>query len=253
VLVVRPQGARVGYELTTAAGDRLGTGDLHPPGQQSTELDAVVADLLAARGSDAAEALATRAVRYVALPTGPGSAALATALDVQAGLSRRASGQTLLWRVVAPTSRLTLLPPATAAAALRGDRGPTRDLLRTSPPVPLRADREAVDTTVRSGAPGRLLVLADAAADGWHASLDGTPLPRRTAWGWAQAFVLPRTGGRLVISYDQAPRHRALVAELVALGVVLVLAGPGARRRRGLEVVDDLDPEPTRELQGARS
>jgi GT2 family glycosyltransferase len=253
VLVVRLQGAQVGYELTTAAADRLGTGDLHPPGQQTTELDAVVADLLAARGSDAAEALATRAVRYVALPTGPGSAALAAALDVQAGLSRRASGQTLLWRVVAPTSRLTLLPAATAAAALRGDRGPTRDLLRTSPPVPLRADREAVDTTVRSGAPGRLLVLADAAADGWHASLDGTPLPRRTAWGWAQAFVLPRTGGRLVISYDQSPRHRALAAELLALGVVLVLAGPGARRRRGLEVVDDLDPEPTRELQGARS
>jgi hypothetical protein len=84
-----------------------------------------------------------------------------------------------------------------------------------------------------------LLVLADAASRGWRATVNGVPLEKKTAWGWAQAFVVPRAGGRLQISYDQAPRHRWLVAEALGFAVVLVLAAPAARRRRGLEVVDD--------------
>ncbi|MCU1591804.1 MAG: family 2 glycosyl transferase, partial [Frankiales bacterium] len=239
VLIVRPHGSGVDYELATSGGDRLGSADTPPTPAQARALDAVVADVLAARGSDAAEALSTRAVRYVALPAVPGSKRLADALDVQAGLSRRASGRTLLWRVVAPTSRLSVLRPAPAAAALRGDRGPTRELLRVAPPLLLPSGREAASTTVPSGAAGRLLVLADAASRGWRATLDGSPLEKRTAWGWAQGFVLPRAGGQLVISYNQSPRHRALVAQGLALAVVLVLAAPAARRRRGLEVVDE--------------
>jgi GT2 family glycosyltransferase len=239
VLVVHPRGADVAYELTTSYGDRLGSADTPPTLAQSHDLDAVVADLLAARGSDAAEALATRAVRYVALPAVAGSSRLAAALDVQAGLSRRASGRTLLWRVVAPTARLTVLRPAMAAAALRGDRGPSSELLRVAPPALLAAGREAATTSVPTGPANRLLVVADATAPGWRASVNGVALPRRTAWGWAQAFVLPRTGGRLVLTYDQSRRHHALTAQALAVAVVLVLAGPGGRRRRGLEVVDE--------------
>ena len=250
VLVVRPDRGVVRYELTAAGGDRLGTADTPPAPAQTAALDGVVADLLSPRGSDAAEALATRAVRYVALPVGPGSAAVAAALDVQAGLSRRASGRVLLWRVVAPTARITVLRPAAAAAALRAERGYTRDLLRVLPPLPVSSHREGARTTLSSGSAGRLLVLAEATSPHWRATLDGHPLPRRTAWGWAQGFALPRTGGQLVLTYDQGPRHRALAAQALALAVVLVLAAPGARRRRGLEVVDD-EPEPTRELQGA--
>jgi GT2 family glycosyltransferase len=239
VLVVKPEGGEVGYELTAAGGDLLGSADTPPAASQSHALDAIVADLLAARGSDAAEALATRAVRYVALPAGRDSKRYAAALDVQAGLSRRASGRTMLWRVVAPTARLTLLRPGMAGAALRGDRGPSRELLRVAPPATLPARREAATATVPSGPPGRLLVLADATSAGWHATVAGVPLEKKTAWGWAQAFVVPRAGGQLRISYDQAPRHRWLVAEALAFAVVLVLAAPAARSRRGLEVVDD--------------
>jgi hypothetical protein len=126
-----------------------------------------------------------------------------------------------------------------AAAALRGDRGPSRELLRVAPPATLPARRESAQTVIPRGAPGRLLVLADAASRGWRATLDGVPLERRTAWGWAQGFVVPTTGGHLVVSYDQAPRHRVLAAQLLALLVVLVLAAPAARRRHGLEVVDE--------------
>jgi hypothetical protein len=241
-LVVTPRGDGVGYELTASGTDVLGTGDVPLSASQSVALDGIVADLLAARGSDAAEALATRAVRYVALPAGPSATRYAPALDAQPGLSRRASGRTLLWRVVAPTARLSLLRPGMAAVALRGDRGPTRELLRVAPPATLPARRESARTQVAAGPPGRLLVLADAASRGWRASIDGVPLDRRTAWGWAQAFAVPAAGGRLVVSYDQSPRHRALVAQLVALAVVLVLAAPAARRRHGLEVVDEEAP-----------
>jgi hypothetical protein len=239
VLVVRPHGDEVGYELTASGGDQLGRADTPSAASQSRELDDIVADLLAARGSDAAEALATRAVRYVALPAGRDSPRYAAALDVQAGLSRRASGQTMLWRVVAPTARLTLLRPGMAAAALRGDRGPSRELLRVAPPATLPARRAGAADTLPAGPSGRLLVLADAASRGWRATVNGVPLEKKTAWGWAQAFVVPRAGGRLQISYDQAPRHRWLVAEALGFAVVLVLAAPAARRRRGLEVVDD--------------
>ncbi|GAC1442110.1 MAG: glycosyltransferase [Mycobacteriales bacterium] len=251
VLVVRPRGNGVAYELATAAGVRFGAADTSPTAQQLRRLDAVVADVLTARGSDAAEALATRAVRYVAVPA-KGGKALAAALDVQAGLSRRASGEVLLWRVVAPAARLTQLSPPAAAAALRGDRGPSPELLRTDPPMPLPAGREAARTSVPRGRPGRLLVLAEAASSGWQATVGGTALPKRTAWGWAQGFVLPTSGGSVHIRYDQGPRHRALLAQGLAIALVLILAAPAARRRRGLEVVDDeSEAAPVRELQGA--
>jgi GT2 family glycosyltransferase len=240
-LVVTPHGNGAAYELTSAGADVLGTGDLPLSAAQSHALEGIVADLLAARGSDAAEALATRAVRYVALPAGPSATRYAAALDVQSGLSRRASGQTLLWRVVAPTARLSLLRPGMAAAALRGDRGPTRELLRVAPPAALPARQMSAHTSVPAGRAGRLLVLADAASRRWRASIDGRPLDRRTAWGWAQAFVVPPSGGQLVLSYDQSSRHRALGGQVLALAVVLVLAAPAARRRHGLEVVDDLE------------
>ena len=252
VLVVRAAGALIDYELTTGAGDTYGVDTTPPKPDQRAALDRVVADLLSPRGSDAAEALATRAVRYVAAPVGPGSAGLATALDAQSGLSRRASGSVLLWRVVAPTARLTLLPPATAAAARGGDRGPSRDLLRTAPPTSLPSGREAAHAIVPVGRPSRLLVLSEARSRGWSATVDGQALPAATAWGWAQAFVLPAGGGPLVLTYDQGPRHRALAGQALAFVVVLVLAAPAARRRRGLEVVDDeTEAEPVRELQGA--
>ena len=243
VLVLRRDGvggaSGVSYDLTGADDNHLGAADSTPPDRQDTQLDAVVADLLTARGSDAAEALSTRAVRYVAVPTGAGSEALAAALDAQAGLTRRTSAGVLLWHVLAPTGGLTVLPPPLAQAALRGERGPTRELLRTDPPRPVGTGREGGTTTVGPGRPGRMLVLAQAADDGWRATFDGAELAPRTAWGWAQAFDLPPGEGVVGISRDDAPRRRLLLAQAAALVVVLVLAGPGGRKRRGLEVVDD--------------
>jgi hypothetical protein len=143
--------------------------------------------------------------------------------------------------VVPPAARLQVLPRELAATALGGSRAPTSQLLFSSPPTALPAGREGAAATVPSGTDGRLLVLADAQDPHWQASVDGKALPRRTAWGWAQAFVLPANGGHLKLSYRQTTRHAGIVVEVVLVGLVAVLSAPGARRRRGLE--DDVDAE----------
>jgi GT2 family glycosyltransferase len=242
VLVVAPAAVdQVAYAITGSDGARLGDATFRSADGQRRALDAVVADLVSPRGSDAAEALSTRAVRYVAMRSGPGTDGLAAGLDAQTGLVRRTSGAVVLWQVVAPSSRLSVLPPALATIALADQRAPTEDLLRKGPPTALPAGPEGARTTVAPGPSGRLLVLADATDSHWTATLDGKPLARRTAWGWAQGFVLPANGGRLALHYDGGRRTVALWAEAALFAVVLVLSAPGAGRRRGLE--DDVTME----------
>ncbi len=79
-------------------------------------------------------------------------------------------------------------------------------------------------------------MLSEATDPGWRATLDGRALPRRTAWGWAQAFALPAQGGRLRVDHDSAPRTRALAVQGAAVLVVAVLSLPAGRRRRDLEL-----------------
>jgi GT2 family glycosyltransferase len=241
-LALQPHGAdRIGYDLLRGGAPTTEVAGLRPIPAQARALDSVVADLASPRGSDAAEALATRAVRYVVLRSGPGSEEVAAALDAQPGLVRRTAGDVDLWRVLAPSSRLTLLPSALARHALAGDRAPTRSDLRVSPPTPLPAGREGASLELPAGDTGRLLVLADAQEGGWRARLDGQDLPRRTAWGWAQAFEVPASGGHLTLTHAQKGRRTALVSELVATLAVLVLALPAGRRRTGLE--DDVESD----------
>ena len=118
VLRPRPDGV-VAYALAGAEGARLGDA-VPPPGEaEGADLDAAVADLMTARGSDAVSSLASRGVRWVAYagpapdPLSPDP--LVTGLDAQPGLLRESGGPPLLWRVVAPAD------VRTAAAAGTGD------------------------------------------------------------------------------------------------------------------------------------
>jgi GT2 family glycosyltransferase len=241
-LTLRPRAdGRLGYDLVRGEAPSLADAGLQAKPFQRAALDRVVADLTSPRGSDAAESLSTRAVRYVSLRPGPGSQQVLEALDAQPGLVRRSSGDVDLWRVVAPSNRLAVLPATTARLALSGTRAPTLQQLRTGSPVALAAGDEGASVDVAAGESGRLLVLADARDSGWHATLDGKALAPRTAWGWAQAFVVPPTGGHLSMSHTQSGRRAALVTELVAVLAVVVLAVPAGRRRTGLE--DDVDME----------
>ena len=241
VLVLKPgPDGRLGYALSGGDGATLDEAGLRPSNAQSEGLDAIVADLASPRGSDAAEALSTRAVRYVALRGG--DRGLEQVLDAQPGLVRRTRESSVeLWQVVAPSGRLMVLSKDLAAHALAGDRAPTSDLLVLNPPAELPAGEEGARTFVPRGPDGRLLVLADAQDPHWRATLDGKVLPSRLAWGWAQAFPLPAAGGHLQLRYSQTSRHAGLATQAVLVVLVVVLSAPGARRRRGLE--DDVDTE----------
>ena len=232
---------RVGFALLRGEAPGLETAGLSAAPGQRDQLTRVVADLLSPRGSDAPEALSTRAVRYVALRPGPGRDVLAEALDAQPGLVRRTAGEVDLWRVVAPAARLSVLPPDLARSALEGDRAPSQRVIRVSPPVPLPSGRLAARVDVPDGPAGRLLVLADARQGGWRATLDGERLEPRTAWGWAQAYELPAAGGELRIDHSGTGRRTALVVQLLVVVAAAVLAAPSRRRRVGLE--DDVEED----------
>jgi hypothetical protein len=252
VLWLRPESdIRVSYVLSSPSGPSFGDAELPRLPVATRVLDRVVADLAVPRGSNAAEALATFAVKYVAVPD-PVPPALAQGLDAQAGLARvNFQGDVRVWRTLTPAARLTVVPAPIAAPAREGTVA-TRDQLRLNPPVPVRpvaadlASRtEATDGVVPGGPAGRVLALSQRAHEGWEATLDGVPLKRVTLWGWAQGFELPETGGTLHVRHDNAPRRAALTAQGVLLLVALVLAAPPVRR-------GDDEPEPEPEPEDER-
>jgi GT2 family glycosyltransferase len=220
---------RVSYVLSSPEGPRFGDADLARTPVTTRLLDRIVADLAVPRGSNAAEGLATFAVRFVAVPD-PVPPALAAGLDAQAGLARvNFQGDVRVWRTVTPAARLTVVPAQLAGIARGGDFA-ERDQLRLTPPVPLRSGREGATSTVPGGQAGRLLVLSERAHPGWEATLDGRPLRRVTVWGWAQGFELPAGGGTLVVRHDTSHRKASLAVEGVLLLVAVVLAAPSVRR-----------------------
>jgi hypothetical protein len=241
VLWLRPEAReRVSYVLSRPAGPDLGDADLPQRGAANRLLDALVADLAVPRGSNAAEGLATYAVRYVAVPD-PVPPWLANALDAQAGLARVTfQGEVRIWRTATPAARLSVVPPELAEVA-RGGRFATRDQLRLTPTAPLPSGTEAARVEVPAGPAGRLLALSERAHRGWEATLDGEPLRRVTVWGWAQGFELPPGGGVLELRHDGSRRTTALVLQGVLLLLAVVLAAPSVRR--GDDVPEDEQDE----------
>ena len=73
-------------------------------------------------------------------------------------------------------------------------------------------------------------ISADPIDSHWRATIGSTVLSRRTAYGWAQAFEVPSSGGRLLISFHDTRRHALLWGELAAVVVVALLALPTGRR-----------------------
>lgn len=253
VLWLRPEAAdRVSYVLSLPEGPDLADADLPQPGAPSRLLDRLVGDLAVPRGSNAAEGLATYAVRFVAVPD-PVPGWLSEALDAQSGLSRvNYQGEVRVWRTLTPAARLTLVPPELAEPA-RGGRFATRDQLRLTPTVPLPSQREAAEVRVPPGPAGRLLSLSERAHRGWEATVDGRPLRRVTLWGWAQGFELPPEGGVLALRHDTSRRTTSLAVQGLLLLVAVVLAAPSVRRNDDAPDADADDStfEPTPEPEPA--
>ncbi|GGM05376.1 integral membrane regulatory protein [Streptomyces fumigatiscleroticus] len=214
--------AHVGYVLVRGSGARLGDAELAAADGGNSKLDKVVANLVAGSGADQADQLGGFAVRYVLVHKGA-PREVTRVLDATPGLSRLSQQDgSALWRVDQEVARATIVPKS-------GD------------PEPVAAGPVEIHTTVPAGAEGRILRLADTAAEGWTATLDGKPLTRTTVDGWAQGFELPASGGRLDVVYDDPIGHTAwLWAQGLLAAVLVVLALPGRRR----DVDDDLPEEP---------
>ncbi|MFI2030078.1 glycosyltransferase [Streptomyces buecherae] len=227
-LVLDGSAARVDYILVRGSGARLGDAEAATEAGSDQRLDSVVANLVAGSGADQTSELGGYAVRYV-LVRDSAPRQFARVLDTTPGLTRLSQQDgSALWRVDQRVSRVAVMPPAKADAGA-GDA--------TAVPVPVAANPVSAHGTVPDGPEGRVLRVADEAAPGWRATLDGRELQRTTVDGWAQGFELPATGGRLSLTYETPTSHTLWVwaQGLLAL-VLLVLALPGRRR----EMDDDL-------------
>lgn len=215
--------ARVGYMLVRGSGARLGDAELAAADGENATLDKVVANLVAGSGADQSDELGKFAVRYVLVHKGA-PREVTRVLDATPGLSRLSQQDgSALWRLDQEVSR---------AGIVAADREGT--------PVPVAAGPVEIHTTIPDGTDGRILRLADTAAEGWTATLDGTPLKRTTVDGWAQGFELPASGGKLDVVYDDPFTHTVWLWTQGFLALVLVvLALPGRRR----EIDDDLPEE----------
>ncbi len=113
--------------------------------------------------------------------------------------------------------------PAWATTYVRGEDGALRD------PETLPASRLAIRTRLAAGAE-RTIVLAENAAPGWTASLDGRTLTSAQVNGM-QAFIVPEgEGGQLKIAYERSSRIAWLLLQSVVLVAFGALAIPVRRK-----------------------
>ncbi len=168
-----------------------------------------------------AQTLANHAIDEVVLRSqGPADDDLAMALDAASGLTRVShQGSEIAWRV----DREVLTPGQQPRRAWIADsRGAT----------PLDSGASRISTTLAASSSEREITLAERAARGWHASLDGESLAATTTSGWAQGFTVPAgLSGHLSISYGPAwwPWWRAMT--LVSFVLAAIAAFPTRRRR----------------------
>ncbi|MDJ0460350.1 glycosyltransferase [Streptomyces sp. H27-C3] len=217
--------ARVSYTLVRGSGARLGDGELAEAAGTNSELNKIVSNLVAGSGADQAGQLGGYAVRYVLVRDGA-PRAMSRVLDSTPGLSRLSQlDGSALWRVDRQVARATIVS---------GNKG--------GEPLSVASSRVEAHTKIPAGEAGRVLRIADAADEGWQATLDGRVLTKKTVDGWAQGFELPTEGGRLDLTYESSVAHTAWTWTQAGLALLLlVLALPGRRR----EVDDDLpDEEP---------
>ncbi|MEV6729473.1 MULTISPECIES: glycosyltransferase family 2 protein [unclassified Streptomyces] len=226
--------ATVSYTLVRGSGGRLGDAELAAAAGSSPQLDKVVSSLVAGSGADQTDQLSGFAIRYILVRDGAPQQ-MRKVLDATPGLSRLSQlDGSALWRVDRQVAR---------AAIVSGKPGEA--------PIPVASGPVEAHTKIpagEAGGAGRVLRIADRAAPGWQATLDGKPLKPKTLDGWAQGFELPAAGGRLDLVHEDALTRTAWhwAQGLLAL-VLLVMALPG--RRTSLD--DDLPEEEAEAAYGS--
>ena len=216
-LVLRQDGGALSYAVLRDADPVLGEPELAETASATHALEGTVASLAAAGSGDAGDtgqALSQFDIGYVLLPA-PIDQTLAAQLNAAAGLQPLTRAPSYdLWQVSGTVARVWVHQAGGTV-------------------IPVPSGPVGVNAVLAPGTSGTL-VLAEAAG-GWSATLDGKPLARLAAPvdGWAQGFVLPAGGGRLVIARNETARDISLGAEAAALLVALALALPGTRSSVG--------------------
>ncbi len=233
-LIIGGLPGHVQYTLVRGSGARMGDGEIIAESGANPGLDSIVANLVAGSGADQTSRLGGYAISFVLLEKGA-PADMSRTLDSTPGLGRLSqAGGTALWQVGDEVARITITAPKGAGGS-------------AAKPVLVASGKVDAHTTIPSGPQGRVLRVADTAAPGWQATLNGSPLSATTVDGWAQGFQLPSSGGRLDLTYDTPFTHYVwLVLQGFLALVVVVMALPGRRA----EVDDDLPEEPTGEAAG---
>jgi hypothetical protein len=188
-----------------------------------------VQDLVAGRPGAGAE-LVPFGITYVVAPSGSAHR-VASALGRASTLTVVPAPGATVWRSSLRTGELTMLTGASVANVTHGTA------TTATPAAVLPATNGSATVTIPSGSGPRLAVLAEPAGSQWHATFDGRSLPRATAYGWAQAFVLPDSAGTLHIHAGGGGRHAWLWLELLILLAVIgvgVAAPPQPPRREVL-------------------
>ncbi|MFI1939652.1 glycosyltransferase family 2 protein [Streptomyces purpureus] len=229
--------ATVSYTLVRGSGARLGDAELAATGGSEPRLDKVVAHLVAGSGADQTDQLSGFAIRYVLVRDGA-PRQMSRVLDATPGLSRLSQlDGSALWRVDRQVARAMIVPKPDASGKAE--------------PLPVASDPVEAHTDIPKGPEGRVLRIADRAADGWQATLDGKELTRTTVDGWAQGFELPAEGGRLALTYDEPLTHTAWIWTQTVLAVVLVImALPGRRREIDDDMPDEEAAVPAQAMEG---
>ncbi|MCF3174082.1 glycosyltransferase [Streptomyces sioyaensis] len=237
-LVLDGTPGHVDYSLVRGSGARLGDADLAAEAGEDSRLGGIVAHLVAGSGADQTNQLGGYAVRYVLVRNGA-PREMGRVLDATPGLTRLSQEDgSALWRVDRRVSRLSIVA---------GEAKDGTSAAESVAPIAVPAGPVDAHTKVPDGADGRVLRLADAADEGWQATLNGTPLKPMTVDGWAQGFALPAGGGTLDLTHENPLGHTLWLWAQGLLAVVLVvLALPGRRR----EIDDDL-PEDAAVAQAA--
>ncbi|MEU0442849.1 glycosyltransferase [Streptomyces sp. NPDC006186] len=233
--------AQVRYTLVRGAGVRLGDAELAAARGGNAQLDKIVANLVAGSGADQADELGSFAVRYVLVHKGA-PREITRVLDATPGLKRLSQQNgSALWRVDRQIARAVIVNGTGTGTGTGAGAGASKPGAAAQAPQPVAAGPVEIHTTVPAGPDGRVLRLADAADDGWTATLDGKALTPVTLDGWAQGFRLPATGGKLDVVHDDPLGHTVWLWVQGFLAVVLVvMALPGRRR----DVDDDLPEKP---------
>jgi hypothetical protein len=224
-LVLNDTGRTVTYALIRRpSGPVLGDADTAPAqavGAAGRSLASAVRDLVAGRPG-AGNELAPLGIQYV-VASSDSARRLAPTLGRATTLTVVPAPGATVWRSSLRTGELTVLSPTAASKATSAgtDSAPIAEVLP--------AHAAAANVTVPAGPAGRLFVLAEPVNSGWHATVNGASLQRRTAYGWAQAFVAPSNGVRLRIGFSDGRRDAALIGQLAAVVVLLGALLPARR------------------------